>query len=79
MERTIIDALPLFIIIIIFLIEFFLLIFRVISCFPHSPKANRTIPLVLLNLLVITPNIIDWINRVIDLKNEELVRIDFGA
>jgi hypothetical protein len=31
---------------------------RVISSFPHSPKANRTNPLVLLYLQVITPNIL---------------------
>ncbi len=33
-------------------------IFRVFSSFPHAPKANQTNPLVLLNLLVLTPNIL---------------------
>jgi hypothetical protein len=35
-----------------------IIMFWVISSFPHSPKANRTNPLILVNLLVITPNIL---------------------
>jgi hypothetical protein len=39
------------------LLKIVIIIIGVISSFLHSPKANRTNPLVLLNLLVITPNI----------------------